>query len=123
MDGQEDSEVEMESEDGSINMVGDDDYGDEYDEEIDEQEAADAGASKAKSNSKSDKKKKFNTDDRGFASYEDFADLLEEGVTEANSKSKEKVHLKKRTHNDFTAAQSRFMKKKAGGGPDTEELE
>ena len=36
MDGEEDSEVEMESDDGSINMVGDDDYGDEYDEELDE---------------------------------------------------------------------------------------
>ena len=54
------------------------------------------------------------TDGRGFASYEDFADLLDEGVNETAAKSKEKQYLKKRTFNDFTRAQSKFIKKKSG---------
>lgn len=71
------------------------DYGQEYDEEMDEQEEAD---------SKKKKGKKVKGENDGFASYEDFAHLLEEGADEEIKKSKEKTYLKKRTHNEFTAA-------------------
>jgi len=59
-----------------------------------------------KSSGKKDKSQKFakSEQDRGFASYEDFADLLEEGVADAAAKSKGKEFLKKRTLNDFTRA-------------------
>ena len=63
-----------------------------------------------------DKKKKVKGDDKGFASYEDFAHLLEEGVEEDKKQSKEKGFLKKRTFNEFSAAQHRFTKK-TGSGP------
>ena len=105
-----DSEKPMSDEDDS--MILDDpgsDYGQEYDSEIEEQEEAE--------NSK--KKKNVKGDGAGFASYEDFAHLLEEGVEEDKKQSKEKGFLKKRTFNEFSAAQHRFAKK-IKGGPDAE---
>ena len=103
-----DSEKQM-SDDEDDGIVMDDpgsDYGQEYDSEIEEQEEAET----------SKKKKKVKGDDKGFASYEDFAHLLEEGVEEDKKQSKEKVFLKKRTFNEFSAAQHRFTKK-TGSGP------
>lgn len=102
-----DSEKQM-SDDEDDGIVMDDpgsDYGQEYDSEIEEQEEAE-----------NSKKKKVKGDDKGFASYEDFAHLLEEGVEEDKKQSKEKGFLKKRTFNEFSAAQHRFTKK-IGSGP------
>jgi ribosome biogenesis protein MAK21 len=78
------------------------DYGQEYDEEVEEQEEADTKK----------KKKKVKGEMDGFASYEDFAHLLEEGAEDDAKKSKEKGFLKKRTYNEFEAAQLRFSKNK-----------
>ena len=105
-----DSEQEM-SDDSNNGIVDDpgSDYGQEYDEEIEEQEEAET----------SKKKKKVKGDDAGFASYEDFAHLLEEGVEEDKKQSKEKGFLKKRTFNEFNAAAHRFTKK-AGSEPSYE---
>lgn len=124
LDGNDDSEEEMHSDAPDDMIIAGDDYGDEYGQEMEEQEQAetDKGEDQGgkKRDSKADKKKKFKTDDRGFASYEDFADLLDEGVTEATAKSKEKEHLKKRTHSDFSRAQNKFLKQKLGKAPGDE---
>jgi len=81
-DGQEEGEEEEEEfEYGAENANGNGgfDYDDEYDEEIEEQEVAD--------NKKKDKKdKKKDPKDSGFAAYEDFAHLLEEGAEEQTKK-------------------------------------
>ena len=81
-------------------------YGQEYDEEVEEQEEADT---------KKKKGKKVKGELDGFATYEDFAHLLEDGAEEEVQKSKEKGFLKKRTFNEFSAAQHRFTKGVAGG--------
>ena len=81
-------------------------YGQEYDEEVEEQEEADT---------KKKKGKKVKGEFDGFATYEDFAHLLEDGAEEEVQKSKEKGFLKKRTFNEFSAAQHRFSKGSSGG--------
>ena len=83
------------SEEGEMDLGADmgSDYGQEYDSEMEDEE----------DNKKSKKKGKKEKDETGgFASYEDFAHLLEEGAEEEISKHKATMHLaKKRTHNEF----------------------
>ena len=107
LDGEDD---DSEAEFGSQEDMGSD-YGDEYDEEVQQEE-------QAKSNKKKGKKEK-DEEGAGFADYEDFAHLLEEDAEKALD-DKEKKFLRKRTFNNFEAAQHRFMKKSKNNVSDKE---
>jgi hypothetical protein len=52
------------------------DYGDEFEQEMEEQEEAEH------TTSKKGKKKKYKTDERGFANADDFEALLDAGMNE-----------------------------------------
>uniref|UniRef100_A0A7S3CJN7 Uncharacterized protein n=1 Tax=Strombidium rassoulzadegani TaxID=1082188 RepID=A0A7S3CJN7_9SPIT len=73
---------------------------DDYDDEEEEEEEAQKPAKKGQKG-----KKKAEDDDRGFASYEDFAHLLEEGAEGEIQASKQNKFLKKRS----------FMSQSRGG--------
>jgi len=90
LDGEAGSGSDSEAEFGSQGSAGD--YGDEYGDEVQEEEEAQVN-----------KKKKVKGDGDGFASYEDFAQLLDEDA-EKQVDNKEKQFLKKRTYNNFEAA-------------------
>lgn len=100
-EGEEDAEMDQEgdelSEEGSDGFFGEqddlesvnfneeegEDYGEEYDEEVEEQERA-----QEEKQGKKDKKKDKKEKDSGFASYEDFAHLLDEGAEEQVTQKK-----------------------------------